>query len=244
VFVTSTAFRNKSGSPDSWKPEMYHKKQNVLDIKKPRIGKEPKIIAKTAQNSCDDASDSHEFRAIAHNQVGYSYSHQSLQQVAIRSKLIGETLGGKNSGFDSVVRGSTWVHLIPEVSRPTKALEIAALALCTSRLSYSTSEKNVVLAHSGRKLYLQGIQAVQSALLNPKLMYKDETLAACMLLAMFEVFECPAGSRGGYFSHCDGVSTLIRLRGPEAHQEGMAYAIFAAYRSMSVCFVRIFVTLI
>jgi hypothetical protein len=236
VFVTSFRGKcDKSGHPEAWKPETYHKKEKFVESQKPKKDKEPKAMTKISQNSFQDINDAERFVMVANNQVNYSWSSQSLQQVAVRTKIIGETFGVANKAFGSVVRSNTWVSMIPELSQPTKALEIAALALCTSRLSQSTSEKNVVLAQSSRKLYVQGIQAVQGALLNPKLMYKDETLAACMLLAMFEVFECPAGSRGGYFSHCNGVGTLIRLRGPEAHQDGLAFAMFGAYRSMAVC---------
>jgi Fungal specific transcription factor domain len=136
---------------------------------------------------------------------------------------------------------SHWLSIIPTISGPSKALEIASLSVCTSRMSHNPlGTQNEVLSQTGLKLYIQGLQAVQKALTNPNLMYSDQTLAACLLLAMFEIYECPAGSRKAYLTHQDGVAQLVYLRGPERHQEGLGHSIFLAFRSMSVSVINMF----
>jgi transcription factor-like protein len=126
------------------------------------------------------------------------------------------------------------MSLIPALKNPTSAFQIASLSVCTAKLSRVQGPQNEVLAQSSLKLYIQGLQALQRALANPKLMYKDETLGACMLLALYEVYECPAGSRKGYIMHQGGLARLIYYRGPEAHVRGFAHSLFLAFRSMEV----------
>jgi hypothetical protein len=72
------------------------------------------------------------------------------------------------------------------------------------------------------------------AISNPKLMYKDNTLGACHLLAMYEAFECPANGRSAYLTQYEGLATLIKRRGPEAHRTGMSHSIFLAFRTMGI----------
>lgn len=65
-------------------------------------------------------------------------------------------------------------------------------------------------------------------------MHKDDTLGACHLLEMYEVFECPAYCRSAYLAHYEGLATLIKLRGPEAHRTGMSHSIFLVFRTMGI----------
>jgi hypothetical protein len=120
------------------------------------------------------------------------------------------------------------------------ALEIASLSICTARLSHGQSNQNETLAQTSLKLYVQGLQAVQRALSNPKLMYSDETAAACMLLAMYEVFEGAGDARKAYLTHQRGLARLIYHRGPAAHRDGLGHSVFLAFRSMSVSRVSLF----
>lgn len=73
-------------------------------------------------------------------------------------------------------------------------------------------------------------------------MYRDETLAACMALAMYEMMECPSGDKSGYMSHCNGLNTLVRLRGPNAHVEGLGHRVFLAFRVHAVSFTSFYFT--
>ena len=51
-----------------------------------------------------------------------------------------------------------------------------------------------------------------------------------MALTSYELIECPSGNYYGYLSHQGGLKRLIELRGPKAHNEGLAHQIYLAFR--------------
>jgi hypothetical protein len=71
----------------------------------------------------------------------------------------------------------------------TKALEASILAIATAKLGRVS--ENEVLIHESLKFYVNGLLELQKALCDPKLMYKDDTLAACMALITYDIAECP-----------------------------------------------------
>lgn len=79
---------------------------------------------------------------------------------------------------------STWLVLVPDLPDLTKALDTAILALSTVNFGRVNNDQNLIL--ESRRIYGQGLKDLQRALWNPKLMYKDETLAACMALGIYE----------------------------------------------------------
>ena len=83
-------------------------------------------------------------------------------------------------------------------------------------------------------LYTRGLYELQKALWAKNLMYKDETLAACMALSMYEVMECPSKTGVAYVTHHKGCQTLLQLRGPHAHASGLAHQVFIAFRLQGV----------
>jgi hypothetical protein len=79
---------------------------------------------------------------------------------------------------------TTWLVLVPDLPELTKALDTAILALSTARLGRSNNDQRLIL--ESRRLYGEGLKDLQRALWDPKLMYRDETLAACMALGIYE----------------------------------------------------------
>lgn len=128
----------------------------------------------------------------------------------------------------------SWLVLLSELPTPTKALEISTLALCTAKLGRENDDP--VFVKESLCLYTQGLCEMQKALWDPQLMYRDETLGACMALAMYELHECPAANRRAYASHQDGCAKLVELRGAEAHSSGLGHEIFLTFRRQSVRF--------
>ena len=122
--------------------------------------------------------------------------------------------------------------MVLDLPQPTKALEFTAFAVCLSRTAYTSGCPDDALIHESRKLYGLGLHALRRALADPKLVCNDEILVACLLLAMYEVFECPSKGRSGYLSHYDGCAKLIQMRGPHAHKEGFAHAAYCVFRVM------------
>lgn len=128
---------------------------------------------------------------------------------------------------------ANWLMMLPELPSLTKALETSILAVCTAKLGHFYNSH--VLIIESNKLYGRGLWELQKALWDPKLMYKDETLAACMSLSLYEMLECPAQSRYGWLSHSGGCARLIQLRGPEAHCTPLGHHLFRTCRLATVC---------
>lgn len=95
-----------------------------------------------------------------------------------------------------------------------------------------------VLQEVGRQLYVRGLAYMRWALRDSRTALKDATLASCLALLTYEVLECPDGSNEAYLSHADGCQRLLRLRGPERHQEGVGHQIFVSFRILGVSIPR------
>jgi hypothetical protein len=119
--------------------------------------------------------------------------------------------------------GSMLVAAVPEM---TTALETTVLAMSTAKIGRLNDDP--VLVEASLKSYVEGLWELQKALWDPRIMSRDETLAACMALGMFEVMECPAETLSGWISHFDGCQ---RLRGPEAHSSALGHQVSLASRT-------------
>lgn len=112
---------------------------------------------------------------------------------------------------------------------------MSILALCTAKLGREREDD--VLVRSSLRLYTEGLYELQKALWDPKLMYRDETLAACMALAYYELVECPAEAKYAYVTHHNGCSKLVQLRGADAHISGLGRQVFLTFRFQEVSIV-------
>jgi Fungal specific transcription factor domain len=128
--------------------------------------------------------------------------------------------------------GMVWLMLLPELSTRTRALEVSTLALCTARVGRLHDDP--VLVNESMELYGQGLRELQKALWDPNMMYKDETLAACIALSMYEVLECPLKNSSGWVTHSQGCARLVQLRGPKAHISALGHQLFLSARFMLV----------
>lgn len=126
----------------------------------------------------------------------------------------------------------SWLTLFQSSSELTKALSVSFLALSTAALGRQHDDTALIM--ESRKLYGLSLRELQKALWNPKLMYSDHTLAACLALSLYEVVECPEESTKGWVTHSNGCLRLVELRGPEAHKDGLAHQLFLSCRFNSV----------
>lgn len=114
----------------------------------------------------------------------------------------------------------------------TTALEAAVLAIFTARLGRENNDQ--ALVRESLKFYTQGLWELQRALWSRSLMYRDETLAVCVVLLMYEVVECPDKSDHGWLGHTRGCTKLVELRGPTAYGSEFAHRLFVTFRHMEV----------
>jgi len=158
-----------------------------------------------------------------------------------RQQIIGEffssvrTRSGMVPLRDPLVPGKfskTWFTLLPTLTTFTTALEAAILAVCTSRLGRANHDE--ALVRESLRFYIQGLRELQKALWDPNLMYREETVAACSCLVMYEVMECPDKNAKAWMGHMKGCARLVELRGPSAYDSEFSHLIFLNFRQMEV----------
>jgi len=137
---------------------------------------------------------------------------------------------GVEAGFSTGIR--SWLKDMYMIPSPTPALQSSTYAIALAKIGNATG--NQALLRESLKVYTKSLNLLQLALYDEELMYSDETLGATLLLAIYEVMQCPSDSRRGYINHANGCGKLIQLRGPHAHVEGLGHAIFIMYRLMGV----------
>jgi hypothetical protein len=121
-----------------------------------------------------------------------------------------------------------WLRMISALPELTNALEASMMAVSTAKLG--RLEDNQVLLRESLKFYVQGLWELQKALWDPNLMHKNETLAACMALIMYEVIECPDEKLDGFFSHMKGCAKMFELKGPTAYHSDFGHQLFLSFR--------------
>ena len=98
---------------------------------------------------------------------------------------------------------TSWLVLIAELPQATTALETSILAMTAAKIGRMNDDP--VLVKASLRSYVQGLWELQKALWDPKLMYRDETLAACLRRAESAV---PTGETGEL--GCESPSALRR----------------------------------
>jgi hypothetical protein len=126
-----------------------------------------------------------------------------------------------------------WLRMLPTLPNFTSALEASILAVSTAKLGRLS--ESPVLIHESLKFYVQGLWELQKALWDPTLMGKDETLAACMAMIMYEVVECPNSTIDAWAGHMKGCAKMFELKGPKAYGSDFSHALFLSFRVIEVC---------
>jgi len=127
---------------------------------------------------------------------------------------------------------SNWLALVPTLPDITSALEASILAVSTSRLGRVNGD--MILVRESLKFYTQSLWELQKALWDPKLMYREETLAACLSLIIYELYECPEHTINAWLNHSKGCSKLLEMRGPKAYDTEFAHELFVTLHHLEV----------
>ncbi|KAK0751623.1 hypothetical protein B0T18DRAFT_426240 [Schizothecium vesticola] len=121
-----------------------------------------------------------------------------------------------------------WMVRIMSLAELTPGLEDSLLAACTARLGRQTNRP--ALVRESRQLYAKGLAAMRRDVNRKSTRANEQNLAACLALMLYEVSECPGDSPDGYLVHYQGAMELMRIRGPVAHQSGLAHSVFQLLR--------------
>lgn len=196
----------------------YRKKQDALPLLRNEQSKpaSPECYTELPLHLTKDVPVRHAFRQQLLSEFIYSYIPEStlLMHGSLQEKP------------------PSWLVLVSELPGLTPALESSILAMCAAKIGRLYDDP--VLVRASLKSYGAGLWELQKALWDPGLMYRDETLAACMALWMYEVIECPAATVSGWISHFDGCEKLVQLRGPQAYSSALGHHVFITFRTTAV----------
>ncbi|KAK0653045.1 hypothetical protein B0T16DRAFT_455357 [Cercophora newfieldiana] len=121
-----------------------------------------------------------------------------------------------------------WMVRILNLPEMTPSLEDSLLAACTARLG--RQQNRPALVRESQKLYAKGLSAMRRDVNRNSTRANEQNLAACLALMLYEISECPGDSHDGYIIHYLGAMELLRIRGPSAHQSGLAHSVFQLLR--------------
>ena len=140
------------------------------------------------------------------------------------------------SASDAVQRSfgdrGDWMVRIMDLPELTPSLEDSLLAACTARLGRVMNHP--ALVHESQRLYAKGLSAMRRDINRKSTQANEQNLAACLALMLYEISECPGETPDGYMVHYQGAMELMRIRGPAAHQFGLAHSVFQLLRLHSV----------
>jgi hypothetical protein len=121
-----------------------------------------------------------------------------------------------------------WTLVIPQMPGDETALNLAFLAVSAARVGRDHKDRRLV--EESLKIYGKALRDLQSALYDPKRMYSDETLVACMLLNLYEIFEGSDRKTLAWISHSQGAARLVELRGVGRHATKESNFLFCGTR--------------
>jgi hypothetical protein len=171
----------------------------------------------------------HDSYALVSNQLYAAATRQQLFNTFVSTCI---PQGAQTSGMSGNTRGGTWILQLPELLMRTPSLEASMSAISASVIGRMHNDH--ALVKESLKLYTIALHELQKALWNPKLMYDEETLAACLCLSLYEVIECPGDGYQAYYNHCKGCMRLVEARGIDRHLSGVAHELFLGFRAQGV----------
>ena len=127
---------------------------------------------------------------------------------------------------------TSWLQIAVNVPTAGAALYCAMSAL--SLAVVGRVRGNQALSIEGARKYGMALWELQRALWDDDLKLKDQTLAVCMTLVLYEVYECPDTSLRGWMTHARGMSRLVEARGPKMHRSPLAHEMYKEYRYVTM----------
>ncbi len=139
------------------------------------------------------------------------------------------------TSLTSFRNSSNWTHFIPELVNNDLSLQLAFLALSSSRIGHDSHDENLLA--SSQNLYGKALREMQRALSDPKRRNTEEVILACSTLGLYEIFETQASAAvqlgaapNGWLLHAAGVGRLLQARGPESFATAKGHSIFLHVR--------------
>ncbi|KAI1497195.1 hypothetical protein F5X99DRAFT_397868 [Biscogniauxia marginata] len=139
---------------------------------------------------------SHEFRKYAVELLEAMY----LPKPSVCSSFNAETSEGSFS----------WVYRLTDLVEPSKSLDTSIFAFCLSQLHVTGT--GMASLYQCLDQYNTALKHLHSDLDDSEKRFREETLAAILVLSTCELFVCPA--ENGWSVHARGIAEILRLRSP------------------------------
>jgi len=110
----------------------------------------------------------------------------SVVQLALEQRLV--DLYAPSSSLPRSSSSTAWTTRAVATTDRGDALQIALFALALSRVGQQAGNEGMLAR--GRIAYGQSLQAVRTAIADPRLVLRDQTLAASQVLRNYEVRSC------------------------------------------------------
>ncbi|KAH8601141.1 hypothetical protein B0O99DRAFT_249659 [Bisporella sp. PMI_857] len=125
-----------------------------------------------------------------------------------------------------------WLFEAIRLNRRNTSLEYSLHALCLTRVGRILGHQDLI--KRGTAAYGFALRALHRALENSKLAAKDETLATCLILSIYELYESTSNSTSAHEEHNNGIERLVQFRGHRQNDTPLGKALFKniCYASM------------
>ncbi|KAI1084798.1 hypothetical protein F5B20DRAFT_523241 [Whalleya microplaca] len=147
------------------------------------------------------------FSESSHNSLGFrKYAVELLEAIYLPKQPVASNFEPKTS------EGSfSWAYRLTDLTEPSKSLDTSLFAFCLAQL-HITGTGNASL-YQCLDQYNTALQHLYSDLEDPERRFREETLAAIVVLSTCELFVCPA--ENGWSVHARGIAEILRLRDPK-----------------------------
>jgi Fungal specific transcription factor domain/Fungal Zn(2)-Cys(6) binuclear cluster domain len=126
---------------------------------------------------------------------------------------------------------ANWTQFVPQLLTNDLSLQLAYLALSSSRIGHDNEDDHLLA--SSKKFYGKALREMQRAISDPKRRFTEETLMACSILSLYEMFEAKtsavvqlSSTSNGWLSHAAGAARLLEARGPESYTTDKGHQVF------------------
>ncbi|KAJ5761753.1 uncharacterized protein N7511_005135 [Penicillium nucicola] len=123
-----------------------------------------------------------------------------------------------------------WFDIARNERETGRSLDWALRSIGTWQLGKANNDPRQIIA--SREMYGRALQHLIQAIKNPNLVCTDTTLAAAILVGIYEMIN--ATEQKAWLTHSRGISHLFRLRGPKAHIFGIGRTLILSFRGFLV----------
>lgn len=123
-----------------------------------------------------------------------------------------------------------WFSIVHDQKATARALDHGFRSLGCLQIGRTNGDQRMILA--SQESYGHGLRSLAKALNHPATAMADVTLAAAILLGIYELMNATAET--SWLLHSRGISHLFRLRGPKGHDRGFGRTLLLSFRGILV----------